>query len=293
MLKGVITPLIKNLIMKTFKKRTVQLAFKIAFSALMAVCVVTSCKKSSDIKDDDELDTLGGFNNYIPKLGFIYAYKHTSANGEVATIYRSNQGIKDSIGIKVSDIRSTFVYKGQELHMRNKMYNLGGFTITTAYNVDEWDRYVKTLKQNIESSGGVVLENTITGIPFNLLMDNNPKVGSDLTFTGGPTRFHFKAIVGTGDQAMEVETKQTITRHNGKAIKQETLNLSFGKFDCTVWQYQVDNKVETYMGGNLVNVLNTTDKIQTWTKPGFGEIQTVAENSKTGISVTELISIGK
>ncbi|MFD0793998.1 hypothetical protein ACFQZX_10235 [Mucilaginibacter litoreus] len=268
----------------------------ILFFVLLAFTLFSSCKKSADIKkDDDKPDTLGGYytDNYIPKEGYIYAYKFTAEDGSAHTIYKGNLGSKDSAGMKVSEIMTTMSFNGEELHLKNKMYDRNGTTITTVYAAQEWARYLNMMRKNVEESGGQILQTSLTGMPFNMIMENQPKVGSSLKFTGGPTKFYLKAVMGTGSNALLYESRQTITRYNGTAVRQETVEIPSGKYDCTVWKYDVDNRIDTYINGNLANTLTSTDKLTVWTKPGLGEVLSIQENTKSGTSTTELITISR
>ncbi|WP_017258799.1 TapB family protein [Pedobacter arcticus] len=258
---------------------------------LVMICLfalfVTSCKK-----DPVKKDTASGFKNFIPQKGYTYTYKFTGDELENATLVKTVTGSKDSLGTKVYELQSTFTYEGEDLHFKNKIYDLGGFTISTFYQFSEWDKFVKLLTTSVEEGGGQVLENKVTGVPYNLSISNTPIVGSDLKFTGGPTQFYFKASVGTDNNAI-IETKQTITRHDGKATRKETIETPAGKFKCTVWIYNIDSKIENYLNGNLTNTTITTDKIAVWTAPGIGDVLTITEGSDGGLSELTLFKISK
>lgn len=277
--------------MKTINKSTAIFIAKNFILSLLFFTIIVSCKKGSELKDDDDIDTPDFSSTYIPQPGFVYTYKLTTERGETYQILKGNYGIKDSIGIKVSDIRSILTIGAETINQRYKMYDLDGFTITETYLMSEWDSYVNQMRELYAEDGGAVLECTTTGLPFSMFMDKYPQVGSVLKFSKPTTNLYLK-VRSSRDTPDILETKQTITRYDGTAVRLEKLSIPAGEFDCTVWEYEVHNKVELFRNGVLTNTLNTKDKITLWTKLGIGDVLVTTENEE-GISTVELVRINR
>jgi hypothetical protein len=272
------------------KKRTFTSTAVIGILLILAILAATSCKKNlDDTKEEDETDTL----NYIPRQGINYHYKFKSTDGQEFPFYKKLSGQKDSLGTKLFEVTTFLSFYGQQLTLKQKMFNKDFFTTTAVYRIEEWDRYISMLRQSLEQSGGALLEIKMTGIPFYMLMPNDARPADKVTFTGALQQsLYIKARSGSGQNAFITETTQTIKRHDGVAVKSEKITVAAGTFECMRWQYAVDNKVETKINGQVMNVLETSDNITLWTKAGIGELKVVTVNSKSGQSSSELTRIG-
>lgn len=250
-----------------------------------------SCNVDKGRDTDKIMDTLDSLG-FVPREGSSYHYMLKSSQGQEFPFYKRISGTKDSLGLKLYDVSTYMDFFGQQLIIKQKTFNKDNYTTHAFYQIAEWNRYAEQLKKGLEQSGGALLEMKVTRVPFYVPMENDAGVGSLLTFTGGPQqKLYIKARTGSGENSVITETSQSITRHDGAAVKAEKLVVPAGTFECVKWQHAVDNKITTHVNGQLLSIQQTNDFITTWTSHGIGEVKVVAVNSKSGTSTTELVRI--
>lgn len=272
--------------------RAISIAGRLLLVAV-AILFSTSCKKNIDSQKDndgknDSLDSAG----YMPKIGKTYHYLLKTADGQQMPYYKKITSTKDSIGVKLHEVTTFMNFAGQNLTLKNKMFNKDYFTVSAFYRVEEWDRYITFLRTSLAESGGALLEVKVSGFPFYMLMPNEANVGSQLNFTGPmEQKLYIKARTGSGENASIMESNQTIIRQNGVALAREKITVSAGTYETIKWQFGMVNKIETRIDGQLISTLETSDAITLWNALGIGEIKLVTINSKSGKSTSELVKI--
>lgn len=276
-----------------FKKFNFRWLFQAAGLALIALSVLSSCKKDSELKTDEDKDTTDSAFNFIPRKGINYHYTLITPEGDQIPFYKRIDGQRDSAGIKVSDVTTYMTHLDQQVTLKQQMFSKEALTFTVIYKAEEWERYVNLLRQSLSQSGGVLLEMKTSGFPFYSIMENDARVGSTLNFTGAPEQtLYIKARIGTGDNASIIEVNQTIKRSDGLATKREKITVPAGTFECLKYEMSVDNHQQTKLNGQVVGVLDTHDFNQVWVTPKIGDVKIISQNSKTGISTTVLSKIG-
>jgi hypothetical protein len=261
---------------------------KVLFAILLAGMSVVACN------DTDPPVIPGGNdkpeeNAIIPAKDQRYTYKINESDNTVSTAVTRVVAVKDSAGVPVFDIENAIRYEeAPPLVLKYRAFSKDGLTtneISSAAGLNAIIEYIGGFA-NIKSS-------ELSGLPQRQIFENKGTVGSKVTFSSAPVHQYMELEIPIEDgDPISAEIDVTVTYHDGKVVKEESVTTPAGTFKCSKWEYTYDLETKLTSEAFPEEKSGVIYTVHLWTARGIGIVKS-EEFSESDVTKTELQKIEK
>lgn len=240
---------------------------QILVAAMIVLTILTGCKKEKAAGQAPE------GSGFLPSEG-RYTYEAISTDGTTAEDVDTVFNLRDTAGGKAVTVHSGV---GTSL-FENIIFRDDKQTVTSMTPPSSFFSFEAMIKAQPN-----VVDFEHSGWPMFQQLPNNPVMGDELTFSGGPINMHW--VIKDPDEP-PVTGDFTVEYIDGTLVKTgESVATPAGTFNCSVWAY---GRTTTLVSGLINQVRSFADTV--YMTPGIGPVKTT-ESVEGVYTVTELTKI--
>jgi len=228
---------------------------------IAVIALTTACNTSDETTDPKPTEQAGSF---IPTMGRNYVYS-VESDGSSAEATRWISAEHDSVGIKVSNMRTEVSAFGQTITLNDNIFSLTGKTYTEIKLPDAWYQAVSMLDAlpDIE-----VIKTEILGYPAYMTMQNAIKEGSQVDVIGSDQQ---EQIVTYTDHGKSGSMHQQLIMQPGTSTV-ETIDVPAGRFVCNKFTYETIKRITIKVGSDTES-MDGFEAVSLWVAHGVGMVK--------------------
>ncbi len=236
------------------------------FILLILGLVISGCE--NETKDNPAPDAEP--ESFIPRSGVKYEYTITEDGENIGTATKWIDGSRDSSGLKLYNLHSSFNFAEGSITMDNEMYVAKGKTYTQVNMPEAWYMVIEELKKDPDI---IVEDARLIGFPAYVLMENALRKGSKVTWEVPETMGQYIRFRRKDDAGTVFEISQTLVQHPGEAEDVESVTVPAGTFTCAKFVYKISQEQILKIDGQTATTVSGTETITTWMAHGTGVVK--------------------